>query len=124
VLHGDISGNNVFLDENLNAKLGDFAGSSIDGADALVAYESRYTHPSMEETTVASDLFALGSMIYEILTGHRPYEEKSSREVEKAFDREQYPDLKPLGRFEKVVGKCWSQKYQSADDLLLELKAL
>lgn len=31
VLHGDISCNNVMLDEDLNVKLGDFAGSLIDG---------------------------------------------------------------------------------------------
>ncbi|POR31803.1 Uncharacterized protein TPAR_07978 [Tolypocladium paradoxum] len=35
VLHGDISCNNVFLDESFNAKLGDFAGSSIDGLPFL-----------------------------------------------------------------------------------------
>ncbi|KAI9746806.1 MAG: hypothetical protein M4579_007588, partial [Chaenotheca gracillima] len=78
----------------------------------------------MEETTVSSDLFALGSMIYEILTGNRPYEEKSSREVERAFDREEYPDLQALGRFEEIVGNCWSRRYQSADELLRQVKLI
>jgi len=40
ILHGDISCNNAFLDEELNLKLGDFAGSSIDGEPVLVCYET------------------------------------------------------------------------------------
>ena len=40
VLPGDLSCNNVFLDEGLDAKLGDFAGSAIDGLDPLVGYET------------------------------------------------------------------------------------
>jgi serine/threonine protein kinase len=38
ILHRDICYNNFFLDQNLNLKLGDFAGSSIDQLLALVCY--------------------------------------------------------------------------------------
>ncbi|RDI80507.1 hypothetical protein Vi05172_g9631 [Venturia inaequalis] len=31
VIHGDLQLGNIFLDEDLNAKVGDFAGSSLDG---------------------------------------------------------------------------------------------
>ena len=36
-----------FLNENLDAKLGDFAGSSIDGETPLVCYETSHEHPEM-----------------------------------------------------------------------------
>ncbi|KAH9204766.1 hypothetical protein DL95DRAFT_430257 [Leptodontidium sp. 2 PMI_412] len=32
VIHGDLTCENIFLDENLNAKLANFAGSSMDGS--------------------------------------------------------------------------------------------
>jgi serine/threonine protein kinase len=36
VLHGDINCSNLFLDKELTLKLGDFAGSSIDGSLAII----------------------------------------------------------------------------------------
>lgn len=123
ILHGDISCNNVFLDNDLNAKLGDFAGSSIDGVDSLVCYETRYDHPSTSNVTVRSEIFALGSMIYETLTGHPPYKDLSEAAVEDAYAREEYPDLSSISIFEDVITKCWSREYASADELLLDVNA-
>ncbi|KAF2766132.1 kinase-like protein [Teratosphaeria nubilosa] len=40
VLHGDISCNNFLLDANLDVKCCHFAGSSIDGEEALTCYET------------------------------------------------------------------------------------
>jgi uncharacterized membrane protein YjfL (UPF0719 family) len=34
---------------------------------------------------VATDLFALGSAIYEIITGHKPYEELREAEVKERY---------------------------------------
>lgn len=62
ILHGDLSCNNFFLDDKLDIKLGDFAGSSIDGVDSLISYETRSDHPNITATTVKSELFALGSV--------------------------------------------------------------
>lgn len=74
VFHGDISCNNVFLDDHLNTKLGDFAGSAIDDCPPLVCYETRYDLPHAGDSISAkTELFALGSTIYEIMNGNRPY---------------------------------------------------
>lgn len=77
VLNGDISCNNVLLDEELNAKLCDFAGSSIDGQDPLICYETSHEHPEITDISVRSELFALGSTFYEIMTGSKPYHDLS-----------------------------------------------
>ncbi|XTI89216.1 kinase-like protein [Cenococcum geophilum] len=37
VIHGDLHSGNIFLDGDLNAKVGDFAGSSLDGSPLLIA---------------------------------------------------------------------------------------
>jgi serine/threonine protein kinase len=45
VLHGDISCNNIFLDDDLNMKPGDFAGSAIDDHPPLVCYQTSHELP-------------------------------------------------------------------------------
>lgn len=59
VLHGDLSCNNVMLDEGFNAKLGDFAGSSMDGQTPLICYETSHEHPEIVGISTRSELFAL-----------------------------------------------------------------
>ena len=87
ILHADISCNNFFLDENLNVKGGDFAGSSIDGETALVCYEVRTSHPELIDVTSESEVFALGSCLYEIMVGFKPFPELTDCEVESAFSQ-------------------------------------
>ena len=96
ILHGDISCNNVFLDENLDVKLGDFAGSSIDGKPSLVCYETSHDNPNIEDISTQSELFALGSTFFEIMTGQRPYEGWPDREVEDAYRNGKFPDTSSL----------------------------
>lgn len=74
VLHGDISCNNAFLDEALDLKLGDFAGSSIDVEPPLVCYETSHEHPQCQDISLQSEVFALGCALYEIMTSSKPYE--------------------------------------------------
>jgi serine/threonine protein kinase len=69
VLHRDISCNNIFLDDGLNGKLVDFAGSSTDGQEPLICYETSHEHPEIAGISTGSELFALGSTFYEIMTG-------------------------------------------------------
>ncbi|KAJ5697171.1 hypothetical protein N7488_010855 [Penicillium malachiteum] len=79
VIHSDLSARQLLVDRNLNVRLSDFGGSSLQGCDALVMENSSHFLPRDEKSpnTVQSDLFALGSTIYEILEGKRPYEGRS-----------------------------------------------
>ncbi|KAH9209501.1 spindle assembly checkpoint kinase [Leptodontidium sp. 2 PMI_412] len=79
VLHGDISCNNVMLDEDLNVKLGDFAG---------------HEHPEIMGISTGSELFTLGSTFYEIMTGSKPYKELFDTEIVRAYKEGKYPSLK------------------------------
>ena len=83
VLHGDMSCNNNFLDDDLNVKLGDFAGSAIDDHPPLVCYETSHELPG-EDISTKTKLFALGSTAYEVMTGSKPYKDLPDHEVSAA----------------------------------------
>jgi serine/threonine protein kinase len=80
LLYGDISCDNVFLDDNLNVKLGDFAGSAVDDLPPLICYETSHELPG-EDIPRRTDLFALGSTTYEIMTGSEPYKKLPDHQV-------------------------------------------
>ncbi|ELR02663.1 hypothetical protein VC83_08682 [Pseudogymnoascus destructans] len=107
VLHGDISCNNVFLDDDLNNKLGDFAGSAIDDLPPLVCYETSHELPGADIST-RTELFALGSTTYKIMTGSKPYEDLQDHEVTAAFFEGRYPDLQSISTFRNTIMNCWS----------------
>lgn len=122
VLHGDISCNNVFLDENLNVKLGDFAGSAIDEHPPLICYETSHELPGEDEISAKTEVFALGSTVYEMMTGVKPYKELPEHEISAAFSEGRYPDLETVSVFGSTIGKCWRQSYATVDEALEEVR--
>ncbi|OBT52104.1 hypothetical protein VE04_06601 [Pseudogymnoascus sp. 24MN13] len=123
VLHSDISCNNIFIDHGLNVKLGDFAGSAIDEEPALVYYETSHGHPSVTDTTTKSDIFALGSTFYEVMTGLKPYKGLPDWEIDDAYALGKYPSLSSLDAFNGAIAKCWAQEFANVNELLEDIKA-
>jgi serine/threonine protein kinase len=115
VLHGDISCNNVFLNDKLDVKLGDFAGSVIDDLPPLICYETTHELPG-EGISTKTELFAVGSTIYEIMTESKPYKDLLDREVSAAFSESRYPDLESVSAFRNTSLKCWRQTYATAEE--------
>lgn len=85
VLHRDVKPANVFLTAGLTAKLGDF------GTGCFVSEENRdrvgtafYMAPEIfegEPASYASDVYSLGILAYEVLTGHRPFNGETYEQV-------------------------------------------
>lgn len=121
VFHGDISCGNVFLDATLNVKLGDFAGSAIDELPPLVCYETSHELPGKDIST-ETELFALGSTIYEIMTGFKPYKDLPEHEVAAAFSKGRYPDLESVSAFRNTIMKCWTQQYATAEEVFQDIQ--
>ncbi|KAH0559428.1 hypothetical protein GP486_004062 [Trichoglossum hirsutum] len=126
VLHGDICCNNVFLDENLDLRLGDFGGSSIDGRPAVLCYEASHRHPDISlkgNISLKSEFFALGSTIYEIMTGSAPYAQASSKSIKDFYARGVFPKLDHLDAFTVIIAKCWGGCYNSMDEVMKDIEA-
>ncbi len=82
VVHRDLKPGNILLDEDQNAYLTDFGIAHVQGRQggedeqAAVIGSPGYLSPEQitnQPVTGRSDLYSLGIMTYEMLTGHHPY---------------------------------------------------
>jgi eukaryotic-like serine/threonine-protein kinase len=78
-----------------------------------------------------SDLFSFGVILYEMLSGRRPFQRESSAEIMAAIVKEEPPELLALGKnippsLERVTAHCLEkspeQRFQSAKDLAFALE--
>lgn len=66
---------------------------------------------------IKSDLFALGSTMYFIMSDHEPYNDLTEEEVTVRYSRTEFPDVRryPCGR---VIEGCWKGEFRSAQDVV------
>lgn len=98
VIHCDLHLNNLLLDEQLDLQLCDFSGSLFGELDGGAMESVRYFLPRNPHATpdIRSDLFALGSVMYYIMSGHQPYDSLSGDEVTARYSRGEFPDVDAL----------------------------
>ena len=140
VLHRDIKPANIMLTQDGNAKLGDFGIARRMGADQtqIVGWFGSPLYMSPEqardaEITPQSDLFSLGSVFYEMLTGTPPFAAKGLtglihkvcnedpqplREVRPEIAEQLWPIVRRL--LEKDLGR----RYRTGGELVRDLDAL
>lgn len=88
-IHKDVKPQNVIIDENMNAYLTDFglASKQDEGSDKkgdLVLGSVYYfspEHAKGEAVNMRSDIYSLGIVLYEMLTGDLPFKGESTHEV-------------------------------------------
>src|SRR4051794_12393942 len=115
ITHGDLKPSNVLLDSDGSIKLADFnvarvAGYSGGSGSSQLLVSFSYAAPEVWEGRVngASDLYALGCMLYECLTGKPPfvgsYAQVFRAHAELAPDLQQLPPPTP-GALRELVGE-------------------
>ncbi|KAG4438857.1 hypothetical protein IFR05_005646 [Cadophora sp. M221] len=123
VMQIDIGAGNILLDQYGTAKLSNFAGSSLDKSKPLIAPSAHSEHPNMPYTkpSIQSELFAVGSLLYEIETTTVPYVDKNDGELERLFTADVYPDTVNLILGE-VITKCWMAQYEDASEVVVDIQ--
>lgn len=116
IVHSDISARKLLVADDFSIKLCDFAGSSINDLKSLVAEETAYHSLPSSPRTFKTDLFALGSLIYEISTGIRLFADIEDDEIERKYAAQEFPSLRDVF-CEGVISKCWRSQYSCANML-------
>lgn len=105
IIHRDLKPENILLDENGNAYLSDFgiakqlsSGTGITQNNAIVGSPA-YLSPEQikgEPLSPQTDIYALGLVLFEILTGSKPYEGDSAATLMYKHLSEPVPNLREL----------------------------
>lgn len=142
ILHRDLKPANILLDETGEPLVSDFGLVKFLDRDKEItqAGKAMGTRPYMspeqlgglrEEITCATDIWALGVVLYELLTQHRPFTSESEDELTKQIQSVEPPSprkLRPqLDRdLETIVLKCLrknpAERYVSAQALAVDLR--
>ncbi|KAI5359947.1 Putative protein kinase [Septoria linicola] len=116
VIHGDIQLRNFMLDEEGRLIIIDFAGSTLDGQQGTALEGTRYFLPRQPEdpSTVRTDIFALGTVLYAILAGQELHEGQSEKAIAELLGNQDFPytDDVPCGC---TISDCWSGRCASAE---------
>jgi tRNA A-37 threonylcarbamoyl transferase component Bud32 len=138
ILHRDLKPANVMLREDNSPVLIDFglARRSMDDAGTTgvgqVLGSPYYISPEQSQgqrVDARTDLYSLGVMFYEMLTGQRPYSGRSAVAIMEQHAASPVPRLpspseiqQPL--LDRLMAKQQSARYASADELLADLGPL
>lgn len=118
VFNSDIHCINFFLDGDLNLKVGDWAGASIDGSRSQSSYRLRHRLFDAEGNDIPrqgisaiTEVFALGTALFCIAAGHDPWPELHEpgdrTEIMSRISRKAFPDTTSLPALGTTIRKCW-----------------
>lgn len=130
VLHRDLKPDNVFVTTDEQIKVMDFGLAKRDKAQSTqsdtISGTIAYMAPEQfqgESASVASDLFAVGVMAYEIMVGQHPFEAKTIGErIMKIMTHS--PDFSPIpdnfvSWLETILAKDPSKRFATAYDAMI-----
>ena len=138
IIHRDVKPQNIMVSHSGQAKVGDFgiagmADTNTLTSDGNVMGSVHYFSPEQAKgmkATEASDLYSVGVMLYEMLTGHVPFEGETAVSVamkhlmEAPKPVEEEADV--CRAVELIVKKALEKKpqdrYQSADAMMRDLR--
>jgi|LSQX01.1.fsa_nt_gb serine/threonine protein kinase/beta-lactam-binding protein with PASTA domain len=141
IVHRDIKPHNVLFTDDGHAKLSDFGIAAAVGDhgltdDGMVLGSAHYMSPEQAQGRAAgpaSDLYSLGIVMYEALTGVPPFTGKTAAEVAAKHVQERVPPLKlrnvnigPSVEFvvNKALMRDVARRYRNANEMLMDLEKL
>jgi len=134
VLHRDLKPSNIMIDGRGDARIADFGLAGLSGRlteNDNFAGTPAYMAPEQMDginLTVRTDLYSLGLILYEMVTGRRPFEADSLVELIRQHQEEppeppshRVNDLDP--RVEKVILRCLEKEPERRFDSAMALSA-
>jgi len=139
IVHRDVKPQNVLVDEEGSAKVTDFGiARSLDEegltADGRVLGTTDYVSPEQalgHGVTGQSDLYSLGIVLFEMLTGDVPFHGENQVAVAMKHVREALPDVQVrrpevsatlAAIIDRATAKELPNRYRSADEMILDLE--
>jgi serine/threonine protein kinase len=142
IVHRDVKPANLLLDERNEVHVGDFGIARVVDESTIgmtvagtVLGTAGYLSPEQargEPATHASDIYGLGVVAYELLTGGRPFEGGSSTEEAAAHIHQPVPPASERGVglprsvdrvFKRALAKEGAHRYRSAREFVEDLRA-
>ncbi|MGB2990501.1 MAG: protein kinase, partial [Candidatus Zixiibacteriota bacterium] len=139
IIHRDIKPQNVLIDKDGRARIVDFGLAKLKGEVKITQSGSTlgtvsYLSPEQaqgEQVDRRSDIFSLGVLLYEMITGRLPFQGEHQAAILNSIVNEQ---PQPLARYNnrvsqelqrivsKILSKDKAERCQHADDLLADLR--
>jgi serine/threonine protein kinase len=142
VTHRDIKGTNILISNQGEAKLVDFGLATMQGDESRPGVKSQRTvdYSALERTCNSpkgdprSDIYFLGCVFYQMVTGQLPMEEVESKDMLRKMLKRSFGAIKPInehryapeeelgGIIEKMMRMDLKARYQTMDAVVAELE--
>ena len=142
IIHRDIKSENILLSRDNQVKITDFGiakmtgGNAYDTMQEIILGTPAYLAPELirgDKPTAVSDLYSLGIVLFEMLTGSPPFLGDSTARILMRHVNDPVPDPSALGielprslvtLLKKSLEKQPEDRFQSASELLVEVQKL
>ena len=141
IIHRDLKPQNILIDENKNVKITDFGIAVAVSQDSLTQTNTlmgsvHYLSPEQARGSIAtkqSDIYSLGIILFELLTGKVPFEGETAVSIALKHFREEIPSVREQNKeipqaLENVIIKATAkepaERYSSVDEMAADLKTV